>query len=307
MKSVTSEVSKWLAEQGVDVPPSQIKTMTTVYERVTAAGLEAIMEKLDNSVGQDHPLSMVSALDKIMAMTKINGNATLSNSLLTWIFYDSYFCLESGWLDKDVKRDEIIAFCKASLLGRRIVFYLISKLKTTDTDLKGEMPKSRAGFLWHFLSFENFLKGDFHDGADQTWLAELWPFQRESLYTFKMIFSGNASVRDSLLKTTAKDPNISAEQALQLECFSKDINLQHLLDVKECLCSSSNAIGDVSVLVIPMGLRSDLHPKTATELADALVSELPQVGRGEPLFETCPKLQYVIGCGGSWSGFSTTS
>ena len=82
------------------------------------------------------------------------------------------------------------------------------------------------------LSHKCFLKGGFHDGADQTWLSDLYHFQREALYIFKMLLSGSNDFHSALLDASAKDPNVSAEQVLQLPKFKSLVNLDHLMEVK---------------------------------------------------------------------------
>ena len=111
--------------------------MCQVYERIMAAQLGGTMEDLEVAAGADHPLAFVSTLEKIMSLTRIDKNQELSNSLLEWIFCDALNCFRSGWLDREARRDEMLAFSKASLLGRRIVFYLVQKLKYGATDMAG--------------------------------------------------------------------------------------------------------------------------------------------------------------------------
>ena len=205
--------------------------MCLVYERIIAAQLGGIMEDLEVAAGADHPLAFVSTLEKIMSLTKIDKHQELSNNLLEWIFYDALNCFRSGWLDRDAKRDEMLAFSKASLLGRRVVFYLVQKLKYGATDMAAD-PRTSAGFLANMSSHKCFSKGGFHDGADQTWLSDLYPFQREALYIFKLLFSGNADFHNALLEGSARDPNVSAEQVLQLPKFKSLVNLDHLMEVK---------------------------------------------------------------------------
>ena len=202
-----------------------------MHDRIMAAQLGDLMEELEVAAGAEHTLATVSTLEKIMSLTKIDKNVELSNKLVEWIFYDALNCLRSGWLDRDAKRDDMLAFSKASLLGRRCVFYLTQKLKYGQTDMAAD-PRTPAGFLANMLSHRTFSKGGFHDGVDQTWLADLYSFQRDALYSIKLFFSGSAELHNLLLEASQKDANVSAEVFLQCPKIKIWVDIDHLLDVK---------------------------------------------------------------------------
>ncbi|CAE7239929.1 unnamed protein product [Symbiodinium microadriaticum] len=266
-----TRVSKWLAKQGVDVPQNSVRSMVLVHDRIMAAQLGDLMEELEVTAGAEHPLATVSTLEKIMSLTKIDKNVELSNKLVEWIFYDALNCLRSGWLDRDAKRDDMIAFSKASLLGRRCVFYLIQKLKYGQTDMAAD-PRTPAGFLANMLSHRTFLKGGFHDGGDQTWLADLYSFQRDALYSIKLFFSGSADLHNLLLEASQKDANVSAEVFLQCPKIKILVDIDHLLDVK-----------------LHPGKMGDLEPKTVAEAASALPDVPVQETQTKPETEKKPE------------------
>ena len=223
----------------MDVPHTSVKVMCTVHDRIQAAKLGPLMEDLEEAGGADHPLSVISTLEKIMSLTRLDGNSALSAALLEWIFFDTLNCLRSGFLDRAAKRDEMLPFSKSSLLGRRCCFYLLQKLTYAGSSMNAD----REGFLANFMSHRDFLNGGFHDGADQTRLSQLFPFQTEALYAFRLLFSGNGDLHTELLEAVSKDANLSAEQALQLPEIKRLINLDHLLE----LLSSNMCCGLVSI------------------------------------------------------------
>ena len=200
----------------MDVPHTSVKVMCTVHDRIQAAKLGPVMEDLEEAGGADHPLSVISTLEKIMSLTRLDGNSALSAALLEWIFFDALNCLQSGFLDRAAKRDEMLPFSKSSLLGRRCCFYLLQKLTYAGSSMNADR-KTSEGFLANFMSHRDFLNGGFRDRADQTWLSQLLPFQTEALYVFKLLFSGNGNLHTALLEAVSKDANLSAEQAYESE------------------------------------------------------------------------------------------
>jgi hypothetical protein len=234
-------VSAWLQGEKVAISPKVIRQMGVVHARIVAADLEPLLEAFEDRFGVDHLFSKLSNLDAACSGTRVDKNPGLQSALLKWVMEDIFRGMVSKVIPSEINRDAVASQVKSSLLARRIVVYLSTKLKIPappDQQPNSTSPtppfQSQQTVWLNFLSHKRF--DDSRLGcpsSDHTWCMELLPFQREALSFFKQLLMPCALVRDVLQKSIDKEAFISAEEALQLPHWMDLMCLSKLLEARD--------------------------------------------------------------------------
>ena len=216
--------------------------MVSVRRRVAEAGLDNFMNEMEEQHGIDHLLSKHSTIEKLCQLTNVKTDAKLSNALLAYAMHDVRERMKNFVLSNSDTKQAVLASAKGSLLSRRILFYLISKLRLTRSDIKG-CPEdlglaadlhSPAGFFSNFLSHTAY-----HDSglttlaSDKTWLSQLLPYQRDSLQSLRLLLEPSPAMCKLLEDAIEKNQHISAEEVLQQPQWDQELSLQKLVLAKE--------------------------------------------------------------------------
>ena len=227
-------VSKWFAAEKVQFSTKVVRQILLVHSRMTAIDVEPIMEELESASGVDHILSKLSILDGICQMTKMD-NALLQNALLTWICQDLKGAILSKQLAADSNRETVLQHARAALLGRRIVWYLCSKLKLPAPTATPEDPTElrKHSFLQLFTSHDKFVQSGLGTSTgDLTWCATLFSFQQEAIAVLKQFLMPVSLIRETLVQCVVQDPLLSAEVALQQPAWVEIVNLPKMLEAR---------------------------------------------------------------------------
>ena len=202
-----------------------VTSMVTVRKRVADAGMDDLMRDMEERWTAEHPLSKVSALEGLCKMTKTNPQ--LQNGLLAFVMEDIAEAVNNRVLSKTENAKQVLAHARGSLLARRVLYYLVSKLRLTKADAKsidknspglGSASDSRTplGFYNNFLSHKDFRASELSAIiSDKRWLSGLLNYQRESLESMRILLEPNQKVCQMLLDVTDKNPRIAAEELLQ--------------------------------------------------------------------------------------------
>ncbi|CAE7033684.1 unnamed protein product [Symbiodinium sp. CCMP2592] len=235
-------VSRWLAKEKVIVSKEQIGAMVLVRRRVGEADLDSFMTEMEEQHGVDHLLSKYGTIEKLCQLTNVKSDAKLSNALLAYAMHDIRERLKNFVLSNSETKQGVLASAKGSLLSRRILFYLISKLRLARSEIKAcpedlglaTNLRSAAGFFSNFLSHKAY-----HDSglttlaSDKTWLSQLLPYQRDSLQSLRLLLEPSPAMCKLLEDTVEKNQHISAEEVLQQPRWDSELSLQKLLIAKE--------------------------------------------------------------------------
>lgn len=233
------QVSKWLAQENVQVSPGVVKTCKEIVDRVGAAELDGLWERMENLAGVDHPLSKITTVEKLCQLTKMDKNRPLQNALLAWVCHSLYSGLTQKIIAADETRDEILGYGKASLLARRIVLYMAMKLKAPGK-VDSQNLKSREGFYHNFLSHEAYKTSELGIvAADMTWLGSLHGWQLDSLPAMRCLVSPNLAFWGALRASIEKSSQIAAEVALQDMSWKDLVDLPALLEQS---CSKKSCV-----------------------------------------------------------------
>ncbi|CAE7406048.1 unnamed protein product [Symbiodinium sp. CCMP2592] len=136
-------------------------------------------------------------------------------------------------MSANANRDDVVSSARVALLSRRLILYIISKLRCPE-DGQDADPKSAAGFWKNFYSWKHYFASGLGDEAGNfTWLSQLREYQRDSLPILRQFYDGTDTVRDALQKCVEKDQNMSAEIALQQPHMAKVANLPDLIAQRE--------------------------------------------------------------------------
>jgi hypothetical protein len=240
LDSSPDAVSKWFLNEKIVMSAKVVRQTQGVYNRMVAIDCNDFMEQLEDAVGIDHCLSKVTVLEAMCTMTKLDKNVGLQNSLLRWVCDDISQALMAQCLPVDLNREAAVSHARASLLGRRVVFYLISKLRAPGQDDSEGATRAQPPFttretchliFYSHKRFEDSKIGLAH--ADHTWQSALLPYQLEMLTVLKQFMLPNPLIREALYKTTQQNPMISAEETLQQAPWLELVNLPRLLELRQ--------------------------------------------------------------------------
>ena len=235
-------VSKWLAAEKIPVSAKVIRSMQNVQSRVQAASLELLLDEMEDISGVDHCLSKLSNLEQICSMTKVEKNPGLQSSLLQFVAEDIKRATAAKILSPDVNRDSVGQLAKGSLLARRIIFYLTSKLKAPATSGPSQpgaaeleaSSRTPASVFQNFTSHSRLDASGLCSGtSDLTWCSSLLPFQHQAISIFKQLLMPNILTKEALMKSVEKDPMVSAEEVLQQPHWQELIPLAALMNARE--------------------------------------------------------------------------
>ena len=139
-------------------------------------------------------------------------------------------------------RDDVLLAGRVALLARRLVLYIISKLRCPENKATAD-PKTPESFWSNFHSWSKYNSSALSDAcANNTWMAGLRKYQLEALPVLRQFYDMNETVRDALEKCIEKDATMSAEIALQQTFMAKVVQLSDLMALKENLASINSTI-----------------------------------------------------------------
>jgi hypothetical protein len=265
-------VSAWLQGEKVSISPKVIRQMGVVHARIVASDLEPLLEEFEDKFGVDHLFSKLSNLDAACSGTRVDKNPGLQSALLKWVMEDIFRAMEAKIIPNEINRDGVASQVKISLLARRIVVYLSTKLKLPapqDQQPNATSPpfQSQQTVWLNFLSHKRF--DDSRLGcpsSDNTWCMELLPFQREALVFFKQLLVPCALVRDALQKSIDKEAFISAEEALQLPHWIDLMCLNKLLEARD------NDLVQCGLMQPPSTVPAHVELEVASEVVATTIS-----------------------------------
>jgi hypothetical protein len=233
-------VSAWLQGEKVSISPKVVRQMGIVHARIIAADLEPLLEAFEDQFGVDHLFSKLTNLEAACSGTRVDKNPGLQSALLKWVMEDIFRAMQAKVIPSEINRDAVASQVKMSLLARRIVVYLSTKLKIPSPEDQQPNAPSSPPFQSQQTVWLNFLSHKRFDdsrlgcpSSDHTWCMELLPFQREALVFFKQLLMPCALVRDVLQKSVDKEAFISAEEALQLPHWADLMCLSKLLEARD--------------------------------------------------------------------------
>ncbi|CAE7809555.1 unnamed protein product [Symbiodinium sp. CCMP2592] len=231
-KDASDRVSAWLEREKIYMKESVIASICRIRKRMAEAKADIVMDQVEEILKVvDHPLAKTGTLEKLTSMTKL-ANAPLQNELLLFVVSALMVLFRSKTLGLEATRETLVQHARAALLARRIINYMLMKLKPPGP--AEENPRSPAGFHKNFLSFENFESSRLADEcSDHTWLAGLYGYQREALPQLKQFLVGDLQIYSVLIKLCDNDPLVPAEVALQQTSVMKLVTLKELLDMRE--------------------------------------------------------------------------
>ncbi|CAE7401912.1 unnamed protein product [Symbiodinium sp. CCMP2592] len=250
--SSDASVSAWLAQQKVQVSAEVVKTMGIIRARFQSAGLDDFMESIEAELMQDNPLTGIAVLEKICAFTKADKtdsktDQTLNNALLTWVVHDLKAAAQNKCITSADNKGKIFQYARCSLLNRRILYYVISKLRISKKEFKKlnsssisegdsntSAHRSVVSFFNNFVSHKAFQDSELNKYvSDKTWLSKVMGFQRQAIECMRLFLDPSPALFTALLNAVEKDPNISAEQCLQDPAWVKLVNLQELMAARQ--------------------------------------------------------------------------
>lgn len=216
--------------------------MVLVRKRVAEASLDNFMNEMEEQYGLDHLLSKYSTIEKLCQLTNVKTDAKLSNALLAYVMHDIRERMKNFVLSNSDTKQAVLGSAKGSLLSRRILFYLISKLRLSRADIKGCPDdlgvaadlESPAGFFLNFLSHTAYHgSGLATFASDKTWLSRLLPYQRDSLQSLRLLLEPSPAMCKLLEDAVEKNQHISAEEVLEQPQWDEELSFKKLLLAKE--------------------------------------------------------------------------
>ena len=230
-------VSRWLAREKITLPPKQVQKILSVCARMSAAEANILMDALEDAFGVDHCLSKITALEQICSLTRVEKNTGLQNSLVRWVLEDLVRSMLSRSLTSDATTQSLATHAKGAMLARRIVMYLVHKLKLPARE--GDAPptppyKCSVTCFMNFSSHKRFDEsGLCSDASDRTWFSDLHPYQLDAMSILQMFMVPNPMVHEALADSIQQNAMISAEEALQHPRWSELVGLPELLKSRE--------------------------------------------------------------------------
>ena len=168
---------------GSSMSKDSVKSYVIMRARVLAASCDSLLEEWEDELGIEHQLAKTFVLERLCQMTKAESE-DVQNQLLRWLFFDLRFSMRL----KKIGRTVVVHRAKASVLGCRLLFYAVSKLRLSKSEAKAagieceDDHKKPRGFFSNFVSHENWEFSGLGDlASDNTWVAGLLPYQQEAL------------------------------------------------------------------------------------------------------------------------------
>jgi hypothetical protein len=277
-------VSRWLAREKITMPPKLVQKILSVCARMSAVDASGCMDLLEDEFGVDHGLSKITPLEHICSLTRVDKNPGLQNALLRWVLEDLVRSMISRALPSDATSQSLVTHARGAMLARRIVMYLVHKLKLPAREGDAPTPPYQCSHTC-FLNFSNHKRFDESglnsDVSDRTWFSDLLPYQLDAVPVLQMFMVPNAVVHEALADSIQQNPMISAEEALQHPRWSELVGLQELLKSREAALKKIDAAALIPVEAAPAAAVNDSSESLKGETADdnPYKEEMPEVER----------------------------